>query len=86
MLGTLYGPDGEQYVSSIEYKVYGDSQTYLRGELRPREYSRIDNGGVYVIELEDKRRCQCYLRKRANVAGGVRPGSSVYSFKGIVSS
>ena len=86
MTGTLYKSDGEQFVSDIDYQVYGDSLASLWGEFRPREYIRIDDGGDYVIELADKRKCQCYLRKKVNAAVGAMPGSFAYSFRGMVTS
>jgi len=84
MVGVLYKSEGEQYLSSVDYKVLSDSQMTLWGELRPRECSRIDDGAGYIVELADKRKCQCHLKKKINAAFGVLPGSFVYSFKGII--
>ena len=86
MIGTLYRSNGEHFVSNVDYKLYGDSPTNLWGELRPAEYGRIDDGEAYVIELEDKRKCQCSLKKKVNAAVGLLPGCFVYNFRGTVTS
>ena len=85
MEGTLYESNGE-FVSDVDYQLFTDSPTDLWGELRPKGYSRINDSAAYVIELADKRICQCNLKKKVNAAVGVIPGSFVYSFKTSVRS
>ena len=84
MIGALYRSNGEQFVSKVDYKLYSDSPMKLWGELRPSEFGRVDDGEAYVIELEDKRKCRCYLEKRVNAAVSVIPGCFVYTFRGTV--
>ena len=86
MTGMLYRYDGSKFVSDIDYQVHGDSLASLWGEFRPRGNTRIDDGGDYLIELADSRRCRCYLRKKVNAAVGAMPGSFAYSFRGMVTS
>ena len=84
MVGALYMSNGEQLVSDVDYRLYDDSSMRLWGELRPSDFGRIDEGQAYIIELEDKRKCRCQLKKKVNAAVGVVPGSFVYTFKGTV--
>jgi len=84
MIGTLYTSNGEQFIADVNYRILSDSPMNLWGELRPRNYSRINDGPGYMIEFEDKRRCQCHLKKKTNGAVGPLPGSFVYIFKGTV--
>ena len=81
-IGKLYKSNDEQFVANVDYQLYDNSPTKLWGELILDEYRRIDDGGGYVIELADKRKCQCHLRKRVNRAvSGLRP-SFIYHFTG----
>ena len=80
MEGALYESNG-QFVSDVDYQLFTDSPTSLWGELRTKGYSRINDSSDYIIEFEDKRKCQCNLKKKVNAAVGVIPGSFVYSFK-----
>ncbi len=73
-IGKLYKSNDEKFVANVHYKLFDKSPTRLWGELRPDEYIKIDDGGGYVIELEDTNKCQCYLTKRVNgVASGLSP-------------
>ena len=81
-IGKLYKSNDGQFVVDVDYQLHDDSPTKLWGELTPDEYMRIDDGRGYVIELEDKRKCQCSLKKKVNRAvSGLLP-RYVYQFTG----
>jgi len=81
-IGKLYKSNDEQFAVNVDYQLYENSPTNLWGELILDEYKRIDDGGGYVIELEDKRKCQCHLKKRVNRAVSGLPPRYIYHFTG----
>ena len=81
-IGKLYKSNDEQFAVNVDYQLYDNSPTNLWGELILDEYKRIDDGGGYVIELEDKRKCQCHLKKRVNRAVSGLPPRYIYHFTG----
>jgi len=81
--GKLYSVHDEQFVTNISYQFQSESPRNWWGELIPVEYVRIDDSRTYTIELEDKRKCRCYLRKRVNRATVGIPPRYVYKFSGI---
>ena len=82
-IGKLYDADGEQFVGDVNYRLHNASPTNWWGELTLVEYSRISDGGDYIIELEDKRKGRCYLKKRVNRAVSGVPPRYVYHFAGV---
>ncbi len=81
--GRLYRFDDEQFVANVNYQLYDSSPTDLWGELTLREYKLVYDGTGYVLELEDKRRCQCRLKKRVNRAVSGVPPRYIYHFSGL---
>jgi len=81
--GILYRFSDEQFVANVNYQVYDSSPTNLWGELTLKEYRPVLNGGGYVVELEDKRKCQCYLKKRVNRAVSGVPPRYIYHFSSL---
>ena len=81
-IGKLYKSNDEQFAVNVDYQLYDNSPTNLWGELILDEYKRIDDGGGYVIELEDKCKCQCHLKKRVNRAVRGLPPRYIYHFTG----
>ena len=80
--GKLYRSDDEQFVADISYQFQDMSPTSWWGELTLVEYKRISDGGGYIIELEDERKGECYLKKRVNRAVSGVPPRYIYHFKG----
>ena len=83
-IGKLYKSNDEQFLANVDYQLYDKSPAKFWGELRLDEYRRVDDGGGYMIELEDKRKCQCYLKKIVNRAVSGLPPRYIYRFTGNV--
>jgi hypothetical protein len=80
--GKLYSLNDEQFVANVNYQLYDRSPTNLWGELTIKEYRPVRDGGEYVVELEDRCKCQCYLKKRVNRAVSGVPPRYIYHFSG----
>ena len=82
-IGKLYRLSDGQFVGCVDYKVFHHpAATNWWGELTLMDYIRLDEGDIFVIELEDKRKSQCHLKKRVNVAAGGLPPRFVYHVTG----
>ena len=81
-VGKLYRSNDEHFVANVEYQLQNKAPENWWGELILMEYGRISDGGWYVIELEDKRKGTCYLKKRVNRAVSGLPPRYVYHFSG----
>ena len=79
-LGRLYQANNEEFVVEVNYQLQNKTPTRCWGDLMPMEYGRINDGRAYIIELEDKRKGQCYLKKRVNRAVCGVPPRYVYHF------
>ena len=79
-IGKLYDSNDEQFLVSVNYQLYDKSPNNFWGELTLDEYRTIDSGRGYTIELEDKRKYQCYLQKRVNRAVSGVPPRYIYRF------
>ncbi len=81
-IGKLYMSNEEEFVANVNYRLQSESPTNWWGELTLIEYRRISDGGGYIIELEDKRKGKCYLKKRVNRAVEGLPPRYKYHFTG----
>jgi len=81
--GKLYSSNDEQFMVSVDYQLQSEAPRNWWGELVPMEVVRISDRGDYTIELEDNRKCRCYLQKRVNRATIGIPPRYVYKFSGI---
>ena len=81
--GKLYKSNDEQFVAHVDYRLYDKSPTKLWGELTLVDYVRLDDGDGFIIELEDKRKSKCHLKKRVNVAVSGVPPRYVYHVTGL---
>jgi len=84
-IGKLYRSDNKQFVADVDYNLFDKSPTSLWEELTLSECRRVDDGGGYMLESEDRLRYQCYLRKRVNRAVSGLPPRCTYHFTGSVS-
>ena len=83
-LGKLYMFDDNQFVADINYQLFNDSAaTNWWGELSLIDYVRINEGDRFIIELEDKRKSKCHLKKRVNRAVSGIPPRYVYHVTGF---
>lgn len=81
-MGKLYRPDGNQFVTNVNYQLHEESATSWWGELTLNDYIRISDGEEYTIELEDERKGKCRLKKRVNRAVTGIPPRYIYRFTG----
>lgn len=80
--GKLYRFNDNAFITEVNYQFQNDSETSWWGELTLTDYTRISDSEGYVIELEDKRRGNCRLRKRVNRAVSGVPPRYIYRFTG----
>ena len=72
--GILYSSSNEQFVANVNHQLQNDGPANWWRELILTDYVRISDSEGYAIELEDKRRGRCYLKKRVNKAvSGIPP-------------
>jgi len=81
-IGKLYRLSDKQFVTEVNYQFHDESATSWWGELTLTDYMRINEGDWYIIELEDKRKGNCRLRKRVNRAVSGVPPRYIYRFTG----
>ncbi len=71
--GKLYEANSEKLISAVSYKIHeeltieGNLEKW-GGELTLTDSIRIHDGDRYTIELEDKRKGRCSLKRRINKA------------------
>ena len=71
--GKLYEANSEKLISTVSYRIHeemtieGNLEKWW-GELTLTDNLRIPDGDRYVIELEDKRKGRCSLKRRINKA------------------
>ena len=83
-LGKLYRLNDSQFVANINYRLFRDSAaTNWWGELTLIDYTRLDEGDMFIIELEDEQRSKCHLKKRVNLAVSGIPPRYVYHVTGF---
>ena len=80
--GKLYSSSNEQFVADVDYQIQHETTSSWWGELVLVNYMRINDGAGYIIELEDKRKGKCYLKKRVNRAVTGVPPRYTYHFAG----
>jgi len=71
--GKLYEANSEKLISTVSYRMHeevtieGNLEKWS-GELTLTDNIRIQDGDRYTIELEDKRKGRCSLKRRINKA------------------
>ena len=82
--GKLYRFSDDQFVANVDYQLFHhEADTNWCGELSLIDYARLSEGDKYIIELEDKRKSKCYLKKRVNRAVSGIPPCYVYHVTGF---
>lgn len=74
-IGKLYRLGDNQFISRINYQLFQhEAASKWWGELTLSDYTSLDEGDVFIIELEDKRKSQCLVKKMVNrVVHGIPP-------------
>ena len=81
-IGRLYRTSDNKLVAEVNYQLKDESATNWWGELTLVDYMRINEREGYIIELEDKRKGKCRLKKRVNRAVSGVPPRYIYHFDG----
>ena len=81
--GKLYRFSDDQFVANVDYQLFNhEAATNWWGELSLIDSVRLSEGDNYVIELEDKRKSRCHLKKRVNRAVSGIPPHYIYHVTG----
>lgn len=80
--GKLYFAIEKQFIANVSYNFQHQEDHGWWGELTLIEYKQVQDGGGYLIELEDGRKSSCALKKRVNRAVTSLPPRYVYHFSG----
>jgi hypothetical protein len=80
--GKLYFTIDKQFIANVSYNFQHQEDHGWWGELTLIEYKQVQDGGGYLIELEDGRKSSCALKKRVNRAVTSLPPRYVYHFSG----
>lgn len=80
--GKLYFSIDTQFIANVSYNFQHQENHSWWGELTLIEYKQVKDGGGYLIELEDGKKCVCALKKRVNRAVSSLPPRYVYHFSG----
>jgi hypothetical protein len=81
-VGKLHFAGGKQEAVFIKYRFYVESPAGWRGEFTPQDHRRFIDGEGYIIELEDGRKGECYIRKMVNRVMPTVPPIYAYYFRG----
>ena len=83
-IGKLYRLNEGQFVANINYQLFHHAAAInWWGELTLIDYVPISEGDMFLIELEDKRKSKCHLKKRVNRAVSGIPPRYVYHVTGF---
>jgi len=83
-IGKLYKFSDNQFVANVNYQLFRhEAATNWWGELTLSEHMRISEGDRYIIELDDKRKSNCHLKKRVNRAVSGIPPRYIYHVTGF---
>jgi len=83
-IGKLYRLSDGQFVTYVNYRLFHhEAATNWWGELTLVDYVRLSEGDMFMIELEDKRKSRCHLKKRVNVAASGVPPRWIYHITGF---
>ena len=82
--GKLYRIDDGQFIAEVNYKLLQHpAATNWWGELTLIDNVQLSEGDAFVIELEDKRKSKCHLKKLVNRAVSEIPPRYTYHVTGI---
>ena len=81
--GKLYKLSDGEFIGCVNYQLFQNEEgANWGGELTLEDYVRLDDGAGFIIELEDKRRGQCNLKRIVNRAVSGIPPRWVYHITG----
>ena len=85
--GNLYEANSERFITQVSYKVQEEraidgTLAKWGGELTLTDSVKILDGDKYIIELDDKRKGRCSLKRRVNRAVILVPPRYMYLIRG----
>jgi hypothetical protein len=80
--GKIHFSKDKQDAVEVKYRFYVESTAGWRGEFTPQTHRRFSDGDGYIIELEDGRQGECYIRKMVNRVITTVPPVYSYYFRG----
>ena len=82
--GKLYTLDDSNFVSDVNYRVFEHpAASNWWGELTLVDNVHLDEGDLFEMEFEDRRKSKCQLKKRVNRAVSGFPTRYVYHVTGF---
>jgi hypothetical protein len=81
-LGKIHFPGDKEKAVGVKYRFYVEASAGWRGEFTPKVPRSFVEGDGYIIELEDGRRGNCYIRKMVNRVLPTVPPVYSYYFRG----
>jgi len=81
-VGKIHFQGDKQDAVGVKYRFYVESLAGWRGEFTPQEHRHFSDGDGYIIELEDGRKGDCYVRKMVNRVIHAVPPVYSYYFRG----
>ncbi|MFC1916032.1 hypothetical protein ACFLW4_04980 [Chloroflexota bacterium] len=82
--GKLYRFNDNQFVTDVSYQLFHHTAaTNWWGELTLVDYVLLNEGDRFIIELEDKRKSDCHLKKKVNRAVSGFPSRYIYHVTGF---
>lgn len=83
-IGKLYRLSDNQFVTDVDYRLFTHpAATNWWGELTLIDYTHLSEGEIFMIELEDRRKSRCHLKKRVNRAVSGLPPRFIYHVTGF---
>jgi len=83
-IGKLYRLNDGQFVANIKYKLFHHpAATNWWGELTLVDNITLSEGDMFIVELEDKRKSKCHLKKMVNRAVSGIPARFTYHVTGF---
>ena len=83
-VGKLFRQSDNQFVAKVDYQVFTNpAAANWWGELTLIDNVRLSEGDRFIIELKNKRKIKCRLKKRVNRAVSGIPTRYIYRVKGI---
>jgi hypothetical protein len=82
--GKLYKLGDSEFLADVNYRVFEHpAASNWWGELTLIKNVPLDEGDLFEIEFEDRRRSKCQLKKRVNRAVSDFPARYVYHVTGF---
>ncbi len=80
--GRLYKYGDGQFITNVNYQFQHNEPPKWWGELTLVDFVRLTDGSNYILELEDRRKAKCTLKKSVNRAVTSLPPRYIYRFSG----